>query len=136
MRNAYEAWFDDVSATRGYDPPRIHVGTEHENPVLLTRQDWRGTTSWGDDAVGHWFIDVRRPGAYSFRVDMPPGRKGAVALRVGSDEQKTDIGEAAGRALFDDAVLRSGETTIEAWLETPHGEKSGARYVHITRKSD
>ena len=39
----YNAWFDDVSSTRpdNYAPPRIHVGTPHENPTVLTRQDWR-----------------------------------------------------------------------------------------------
>ena len=42
LRKGYEAWFQDVSATRGYAPPRIHLGTPHENPVTLTRQDWRG----------------------------------------------------------------------------------------------
>ena len=36
MRAAYDVWFADVSATRGYGPVPIHLGTEHENPVLLT----------------------------------------------------------------------------------------------------
>ncbi len=43
MRHEYEGWFNDVSATRpdNYAPPRIVIGTEHENPTGLTRQDWR-----------------------------------------------------------------------------------------------
>jgi arylsulfatase A-like enzyme len=135
LREAYEAWFADVSATRGYNPPRIYVGTDHENPVLLTRQDWRGVPSWGDDAVGHWFIDVRRSGDYAIRVDVPPGRSGTVVLRVGDDEQKTDVDVEAGHSVFDGLALEAGETTVEAWLETERAERSGARYVHITRKT-
>ncbi len=41
MKAEYSRWFEDVSATRGYDPPRIHVGTPHENPLRLSRQDLR-----------------------------------------------------------------------------------------------
>jgi arylsulfatase A-like enzyme len=56
---AYAAWFRDVSATRGYAPPRILLGTAHENPTLLTRQDWRGPKAgWGKDSAGHWEVDA------------------------------------------------------------------------------
>ncbi len=33
LRQGYEAWFRDVSASRGYAPPRIHLGSPRENPV-------------------------------------------------------------------------------------------------------
>jgi arylsulfatase A-like enzyme len=59
LKAAYAKWFQDVSATRGYAPPRIRVGTPHENPTLLTRQDWRGTKAgWGKDNVGQWELEA------------------------------------------------------------------------------
>ena len=44
MYKGYLAWFQDVSATRGYDPSPIELGGTRENPSILTRQDWRGPT--------------------------------------------------------------------------------------------
>jgi arylsulfatase A-like enzyme len=52
MRKGYEAWFKDVSSTRGYAPPRIHLGGA-EDPSLLTRQDWRGPKAgWSPNDIG------------------------------------------------------------------------------------
>jgi len=53
---AYEQWFDDVSHTRpdNYTPPRIHIGTVHENPVVLTRLNWRSRGNWiSDESNGY-----------------------------------------------------------------------------------
>ena len=42
-KRQYDAWFNDVTAARDYSvPSRIFLGAAQENPVLLTRQDWRG----------------------------------------------------------------------------------------------
>jgi len=72
LRREYEAWFKDVSATRGYAPPRIFIGTDEENPVLLTRQDWRGPrASWDATGLGHWEVDVKRGGAYEVKLLLP-----------------------------------------------------------------
>ena len=68
MRAGYEAWFEDVGSTRGYAPRRIHLGTPHENPVTLTRQDWRGTQNWGKKSIGHWEVHVARTGAYDLAL--------------------------------------------------------------------
>ena len=42
MHAEYLAWFQDVAATRGFEPVRIALGGPRENPTILTRQDWRG----------------------------------------------------------------------------------------------
>ena len=63
LRAEYETWFKDVSSTRGYAPVRIFIGTEHENPVSLSRQDWRGPlAAWSPKALGYWEVDVKRTG--------------------------------------------------------------------------
>src|SRR5262249_13715529 len=59
MRLGYEGWFRDVGGTRGYAPPRIHLGAAQQNPTTLTRQDWRGPRAgWGPKALGHWEVQV------------------------------------------------------------------------------
>lgn len=83
LKKAYEAWFTDVTK-KGFDPPRIIVGSEKENPVRLSRQDWRGPRAgWGPDSIGHWEIKMERAGKYrvtvrskrpfeSFRCEVKP----------------------------------------------------------------
>jgi len=63
LRRRYESWFADVSRTRpeNYAPPRIQLGTPHDDPVVLTRQDWRGA-GWGPKDRGHWDVQVAAAG--------------------------------------------------------------------------
>jgi arylsulfatase A-like enzyme len=46
LTGGYDKWFEDMKATRQFEPPRIVLGTPHEDPVLLTRQDMRGSKMW------------------------------------------------------------------------------------------
>ncbi|MEM0898038.1 MAG: arylsulfatase, partial [Verrucomicrobiota bacterium] len=116
LKADYEAWFADVSSTRpdNYAPPLIIVGTEHENPTPLTRQDWRGTT-WGAGATGHWVVDVAKPVTADIEVILDPstvtGKESVVTLKVGEDvfEQTT----AEGKVSFQEVALPKGEVRLE-----------------------
>ena len=47
-----------------FQPVRIAIGGERENPTILTRQDWRGPRSgWGLNDQGHWEVEVSRSGS-------------------------------------------------------------------------
>ncbi len=68
LKREYEAWFADVTK-KGFAPPRIMIGSEKENPVRLSRQDWRGPKAgWAKDSVGHWEVKVERAGKYTVRI--------------------------------------------------------------------
>ncbi len=87
LRARYEAWFRDVGSTRGYAPPRIHLGTPHENPTVLTRQDWRAAESWHDGNIGCWEVHVARGGAYEITATFPVQEKpGEVIFRLNGVE--------------------------------------------------
>ncbi len=68
LQREYEAWFKDVTGGRDYADSgiaHIAVGDPREDPVRLTRQDWRGPRAgWSADSVGHWQVDVRHAGPY------------------------------------------------------------------------
>ena len=50
------------------------IGTEHENPVVLTRQDWRGPkATWRPDGLGYWEVDVRDRGLLRNHVALRRG---------------------------------------------------------------
>ena len=136
MRKSYQAWFQDVSSTRGYDPPRIFLGTRHEDPVRLTRQDWRGPKAgWGADSAGYWEVDVREGGRYRVTLTFkfygtPDGRQVVISPSTITDvvphgpdiyERDTDNEVPPGKAKQVDYAV-DGATVFFTRLVTRNGE--------------
>lgn len=139
MRYEYERWFDDVSSTRpdNYDPPRIVIGTERENPTALTRQDWRlygGEEGWNSDNPGYWLVEIAAKGDYSLRIetDILEGMENAAlhfkcgGLRIERRITPWDRTEFA----FDRVALEDGAHTLEAYVEHD-GKKRGVWRVIV-----
>lgn len=133
LRKDYDAWYADVTATRNYAPPRIVLGSEHEDPTTLTRQDWRGSgASWDANGVGHWEVDVRRAGKFEITLRMPKttaagearfelnGVKLKQAFPLGSGEVKLSV------------TIPAGTGQLKAELEMG-GRTTGAHYVDVHR---
>ena len=127
---AYDAWFDDVSATRenNYDPPRIVVDPAHESTTVLTRQDWRypgthGRGGWARDALGYWLIQVDQPGTYT--VDWrfySEDTAGTATLKVNGTPYSADLAPGDSTYTFEAIEMPAGPITIEA--ELSHGGKT------------
>ena len=138
LRSAYADWLRDVSSTRGYAPPRIAVGTPHEDPVILTRQDWRmvGPDGWGDSDLGFWEIRAHGAGSYQIRFLFGPAPDGGTAeLKVQRFERKQPFGAGAMELTFDHVPLEEGEARLEAVLQMG-GRQVGVRYAEISAAKD
>ncbi|MEX2300645.1 MAG: arylsulfatase [Bryobacterales bacterium] len=136
LKQSYEQWFRDVSSTRGYDPPRIFLGTEHENPVVLTRQDWRivGDDGWGDDSLGFWEVAVMNAGTYDIRVRFPKQPSaGRLEFRLGAAELTQPFAEGDEEISVPNMQLEQGPQTLEAKL-LRDGKAVGVAYVDVTRR--
>ncbi len=134
LKAAYAAWFDDVSDTRGYPVPRIVVGSEHENPVTLTRQDSRGPQAgWTETSIGHWQIDPAAGDTYriTVRSEREPVER-SVRLRIGKRELTGKLPADSQQATFDDVRLEPGVVEIEAVI-AGGGKTSGASYIDVER---
>lgn len=136
LKAAYQRWFEDVCATRGFEAPRIWLGSDRENPTLLTRQDWRGERAgWGPKSLGHWAVDIRRPGTY--RVTLlfePTAREATARLKLGGVERQAKVEPGADRQTFDGLMLTPGPSRLEASIQRSEDtEPVGARYVEVER---
>lgn len=135
LKRQYNEWFDDVSSTRedNYAPPRIQIGTSHENPTVLTRQDWRGG-SWAAEAIGYWELHVAEGGRYDILLDFDPRKSpGTVKLEIGGVTREQGIAGNAKSCLFEDVELPAGDAQLHAVLR--HGEKTrGVYQVRVTRR--
>lgn len=134
LSRRYDAWFDDVSSTRpdNYAPPRIHIGTPHENPTVLTRQDWRGGT-WREKSVGYWELTVAESGEYDVECIFHPGTVGeTVGLTIADTSHEIDVPPASKSCQFKGIRLVVGDARLQASLHS--GEmRRGVHQVRVTR---
>jgi hypothetical protein len=113
MKAAYDTWFDNV--TRGLTRPRIALGAPEENPVRLTRQDWRGPRAgWTPTSLGHWDVDVVRAGEYQVTVRIAPSdRAGTLSLSLGGSNRKKPVEPGAASVVFENVRLSQGEGVLQ-----------------------
>ncbi|MDG1892456.1 MAG: arylsulfatase, partial [Verrucomicrobiota bacterium] len=122
MKGAYDAWFDDVSATRrdNYDPPRIVIGSHAENPTFLTRQDWRHLEGrpWGAASNGEWWVRFVKGGSYEVRIHTKSGTPvDSILLSVGEKEWSLYETDSPGIYLFHIVISKPGLRKIRVDLK-------------------
>lgn len=128
MKNAYDAWFDDVSHTRpdNYAPPRIYLGTSYENPVVLTRQDWRHVKGrpWGKNSNGFWMLYAASSGDYEVRLLFrPTGSGGEATLEISDQRVKQSFTKDQTDLVFKPLQLKKGNLELKATLTIAGGTK-------------
>jgi arylsulfatase A-like enzyme len=133
MRRGYEAWFKDVSSTRGYGPQRIVLGTKHENPTVLTRQDWRGPgAGWGRGDVGHWEVRVAEAGTYEVTVHFAAGTAGTASFTTGKDDRTKTLGTDADHCTIGPVRMEAGDYRFEGRVQRD-GKVTGPSYIEVRR---
>ncbi|MGI6455747.1 MAG: sulfatase-like hydrolase/transferase [bacterium] len=134
LRRRYEEWFKDVSSTRGYAPPRIHLGTEHENPVTLTRQDWRGPQAgWNKDSLGYWEVYTANSGMYDVILRVfPREQPSRIHFKLGDVHLQHQLDPNMSFYIFEEVQLPEGEGRLEAWVEV-EGRDVGVSYVDVRK---
>ncbi|MBI2302075.1 MAG: arylsulfatase [Armatimonadetes bacterium] len=140
LKAEYDAWFDDVSSTRGATPeenyamPPIHLDPPDGEPVALTWQDWRlygEEGGWDERHPGFWPVRVAQGGEYNVVLDLPALR-GPATLHVQCGPLALERAVSRGLSTygFERLRLEPGDQRFEAWLDV-EGERLGVRYVHV-----
>ena len=118
LKQAYDKWFDDVSSTRpdNYAPPRIWIGTPHESPTVLTRQDWRQGT-WEKQSLGVWELHVATEKAYDIRAEFDAQATPCEAvLEVAGVVKSVPVTANAEAVEFAAVALPAGDTQLRVRL--------------------
>jgi len=134
LRGEYERWFQDVGSA-GYDPPRIWIGSDLEDPVLLTRQDWRGPKAqWSEGALGYYEVDVRQAGLYEVELRFPRlAAPGKAVFTLGGARVKGEAKEGATSVRLPAVQLAAGAGRAEGRLESGSAV-NGAHYIEVRRR--
>ncbi|WP_435008150.1 arylsulfatase [Tundrisphaera lichenicola] len=134
MLRDYEAWFDEVNSARRFEPPRIYLGSDLEEPVTLTRQDWRGEAFVKNSTeMGGWEVDVIRGGRFDITLHFDYGPAGQARLNLGRTEGRREIGPNATSCRFEGVELAPGPGRLRAWVEGPKG-LIGANQIELSRR--
>jgi arylsulfatase A-like enzyme len=134
LRAAYDRWFDDVSRTRGYDPPRIALGAPQENPTILTRQDWRGpNAAWTPQGAGYWETEVARAGSYAITLHFAARPEAATArMTISGLALAHEVDPSATEWTFAPVALDPGPARLDAAL-VRGAAASGVLWVEVKR---
>jgi arylsulfatase A-like enzyme len=143
LRNAYEAWWSDIS--RRFDEYcRIVVGSEREDPTTLCCHDWHGEEApslqdrvrAGAVANGFWAVEVARGGRYEVTLRERPAVAGfavraeTARLTVGDVDARLPVPRGATGVTFP-VPLRPGPTRLQTWLTDKAGVSRGGYYVEV-----
>src|SRR5262249_13966797 len=117
-----------------YGPVRYRLGTAHEDPVLLTRQDWRGPKAgWGPGDLGYWEIEVARAGTYDLTLRFAAlPEDGVLNVALGDVKVKADVKKGATEHVFEKVKLAEGPGRLEPVL-TLGKETRGVLYAGVRR---
>ncbi|MDB6025537.1 MAG: atsA 6 [Verrucomicrobiales bacterium] len=135
LKAAYNRWFDDVVGGRDFSKAqRIFVGATQENPVLLTREDWRGPkASWTPEGIGYWDLNIVTPARYDIRVrfDLAKADR-TLTLKCGGTSAQQPIKAGTEEYLFKNVQLPAGPARLEATLQEGT-TKRGVKYVEVSK---
>ncbi len=123
LKNAYDAWFDDVGSTRpdNYGKLRIHINPQHEPTTVLTRQDWHPIKpiNWEHpEADGYWELYVDEPNRYNINVMFPASfTDGLVTLVLNDSSYESKTVSSKNTQIFESVQLAEGPVRLSAKLE-------------------
>lgn len=148
LKDKYESWYAEVS--RRFDEYcRIPLGTDQENPTLLTAHDWHTEINqipWNQKKIsedlpgmGQWAVKIEQPGTYRFKLSQrPPGIEhqnppAKISLKIGDTPPQQRTSEQIWNSVEFSTELKAGDTFMSGWYELPDGTRQGIYYIEAER---
>ena len=137
--NLNDDWYNDVIHGKALtEPARIIIGTESENLLIITRQDWKGPKNehgpWrSPEAFGYWDISFAREGLYNVKLIFgePFDLRGVINIRAGTIQIRLGINDTtATEFILEGVPFKKGDFMFEAWCSSG-GKIYSAMYVEL-----
>jgi hypothetical protein len=120
-----DRWYEEIIVSPHLlEPPRMVLGSEFENPLILGRNDWKGPKAmqWSsDEAFGFWDIKVVDPGPYDvkmvFRSTFPA--PGEAKIRSGTRQYWISNSDTSIHEItLENVVFDPGDHAFEGWYHS------------------
>jgi len=135
-----DQWYSEViSNEKLVNPPRIIIGSDHENPVILNRNDWKSPKAkqWDSpDAYGYWDITFVSDGQYDVIIHFADHftREGRIYIRSGTIQRSmVNRDTTTNQLILPDIPFREGDYMFEAWYDS-WGRIYTPIYVEIEKR--
>lgn len=110
MKQAYDAWFDDVAGN--WKAGTIHIGNDAENPITLCRyQD----SEYHDEFPFGWRVNIEQAGTYEVTINRGTlDEPGLLSIAWQGKTQSLPLKQGKNTGQF---TLPAGEGRLEIWFE-------------------
>ncbi len=139
FKEAFDSYYTEIIHSPNLKPQRIRIGTDQENPVILNRNDAKGSPGiWAQKQIfGYWDIAVMQPGPYDITFHFhhyltDPGR---MVIKAGTVQRTEPVSDSTDQILIKDIYLIPGEQRFESWFNCASGNYLPF-YVSIYKKRE
>lgn len=136
----FDTWYEEmIDSPHLRQIQRIKLGTQHENPVILNRNDAKGSEGiWAQDKIyGYWDVEVTENGLYdfSFHFKEKVKLKGVMKLRMGTLQRSLDNPDTDTSILEIKGIpVKRGTYRLEPWYRA-EGENYFPFYVEVKKRA-
>ncbi len=138
LKKEMDAWYDEIIAeenSRKNFP--AYIGTPYENPVLLNRNDAKGTpVAWsGENRLNYWDVKVTENDIYNitFHFVEPVEEAGEMHMKMYPYNFTQESEEAINEWTFENLELTEGEYMLKPYFQTRQQEYIFPFYVSVER---
>lgn len=139
LKNKMDLWYDEIikEENNNKDFP-AWVGTAHENPVILNRNDGKGTpVAWTQEHIlNYWDINVAEPGNYDveYHFIKPITEPGTAILKLYPGHFNLKSTGPGNSIIIENISLNKGKFKLEAYFKTNTNRNIFPLYVSILKK--
>jgi len=136
LKNSMDAWYDEIILEENNN--RIFpafIGSDFENPVILNRNDAKGTpVAWGQDNVlGYWDVEIRETASYdvTFHFIDEIEEPGNLHLKLYPQNFIKGNSMNSDQLSFKNIELKQGQFKLESFYRTNKGQYVFPLYVTV-----
>ena len=132
LKDAFDEWYEEIITSENLtNSPRISIGSEWENPVILNRNDSKGPPGiWSqEDRYFYWDVEVKTKGLYHIKCvyKTPPGI-GELTLKISPTQRTVYHSDSTSNVIMiENVLLNKGKGQVDCWF-IPQNKKSDIRY--------
>ncbi|HUX55555.1 MAG TPA: arylsulfatase [Bacteroidales bacterium] len=138
LKNEMDFWYNEIISEKNNRRTfPSYIGTFHENPVLLNRNDAKGTpVAWTQDNVlNYWDVKALEDGIYdiSCHFILPINEPGNIFLKMYPHHFMQENTDAIEGWTFKNLEIQKGEYRLEPYYQTRSGNYIFPLYVSVKR---
>lgn len=139
LKGLFNAWYAEAIESPHLRPQPHILGSAYEDPVILNRNDAKGTRGiWAQRQIyAYWDVAVATTTSYNltFRFEHPVPGGGHMMVRVGNAQRTVNIPDSTDLIVMRAVQLVEGEHRFESWYQH-QGPAYLPFYVEVRRSSD